>query len=372
VAELYLGLMSGTSADGIDAVLAEFQDQTFVGLRGTHHLDYEPSFRQRLIEITLEQPLLTLRDVAVLDADIARQFAEAANQLLSLSSTASESVRAIGSHGQTVFHDGPAGLTIQLGDANRISELTRITTVADFRRRDLALGGQGAPLVPAFHHALFADPSERRCVVNIGGIANITLLPSDDPETVRGFDTGPGNGLLDEWIQLSRNLPYDKDGEFAATGSVSQPLLDTLLADPFFAKVPPKSTGRDYFRIDWARRLFPHIALLAPADVQRSLCELTAASVSEAISQALPSPHKVLVCGGGSRNGFLMSRLSTLLPESKVVTTSEYGLAPDWVEATAFAWLAMRSIHGMPGNLPRVTGARGQAVLGAIHPTSSS
>lgn len=367
MAELYLGLMSGTSADGIDAVLAEFDATRFTGIRATLHLDYEAAFRQRLIAISLDQPALTLRDVAVLDRGIAEHFAEAANRLLQSASLPPASVRAIGSHGQTVFHDGPAGLTMQLGDPNFIAAATGIATVADFRRRDLALGGQGAPLVPAFHHALFADAAERRCVLNIGGIANVTLLPDAETASVRGFDTGPGNGLLDEWMLEAAGLPYDDDGRFAASGRVQAALVDALLADPYFALPAPKSTGRDYFRLDWLRRRYPDHARLAPADVQASLCEVTAASIAGAIAQGLPDAARVMVCGGGARNGFLMQRLQALLPHARVAATDEAGLAAEWVEAAAFAWLAMRTVQGLPGNLPGVTGARSAAVLGAVH-----
>lgn len=368
MSELYLGLMSGTSADGVDAVLAEFDAGRFVGLRGDHHLDYAPALRSRLIAVSLQQAALSPRELASLDADIGEHFAQAAEQLLQSSSTPAEPVRAIGSHGQTLFHDGPAGLSLQLGDPNRIAERTGIAVVADLRRRDLALGGQGAPLVPAFHHALFASAEESRCVLNVGGIANITRLPSTDAATVTGFDTGPGNGLLDEWVQQVWGKPYDPNGTYAASGRAHAPMIDALLADPYFALAPPKSTGRDYFRLDWMRRLFPDFSGLAPADVQASLSEVTARSIAAAIATSGPAPGRVLVCGGGSRNGFLMQRLRALLPASPVEPTDDYGLAAEWVEAAAFAWLAMRTVHGLGGNLPSVTGARATAVLGGVYP----
>ncbi|GAC1628539.1 MAG: anhydro-N-acetylmuramic acid kinase [Nevskia sp.] len=367
MSELYLGLMSGTSADGIDAVLAEFEATRFVGLRASHHLDYESAFRRRLIDISLNQPKLSFREFATLDADIGEYFATAANQLLTAARVDPARVRAIGSHGQTVFHDGPAGLTLQLGDPNRIAEATGIATVADLRRRDLALGGQGAPLVPAFHHALFAKAGKRRCVLNIGGIANVTLLPGDDAAAVRGFDTGPGNGLLDEWIKRCLDQPYDAAGRFAASGTPHQPLISALLEDPFFALTPPKSTGRDYFRLQWLQRRFPDFGRLKPEDVQASLCEVTALSIAQAIRRNLSEPASVLVCGGGARNDFLMSRLRALLPDAAIGPTDDHGLAAEWIEAAAFAWLAMRTINSLPGNLPGVTGARAEAVLGGVY-----
>ena len=367
MSELYIGLMSGTSADGIDAVLAEFEGLRFLGLRATYHVEYEAVFRQRLIEISLDQPALSFREFTVLDAEIGKYFAAAARALLELSGVTPDRIRAIGSHGQTVFHDGPAGLTLQLGDPNRIAAATGIVTVADFRRRDLALGGQGAPLVPAFHHAVFARSDERRCVLNIGGIANVTLLPGDDKAVVRGFDTGPGNGLLDEWIRRCRGLPYDASGQFAASGQPHAPLVDALLHDPYFAAPPPKSTGRDYFRLQWLEYRFPAFTALTAEDVQASLCEVTARSIADAIERSLPAPTAVLACGGGAKNDFLMSRLRALLPDSAISSTDEHGLDAQWIEAAAFAWLAMRTVNGLSGNLPGVTGAGAESVLGGIY-----
>lgn len=364
---LYLGLMSGTSADGIDAVLAEFEAGRFVALRATTHLDYAPALRARLIELSLTQPLLSLREVTALDAAIGRHFAEAAQQLLAESATPAAQVRAIGSHGQTVFHDGPAGLTLQLGDANLIAEVTGIDTVADFRRRDLALGGQGAPLVPAFHQSVFSRPDVSRCILNIGGIANISLLPGGST-AVSGFDTGPGNGLLDEWITQSLGLPFDRDGAFAARGQVRPDLLAALRSDPYFDRPAPKSTGRDYFQLAWVRARFPRLADLPPEDVQATLCELTALTIADAIRASQPETTEVLVCGGGSRNAALMRRLASRLPGMTIAPTDDHGLAAEWIEAAAFAWLAMRTIEGLPGNLPAVTGARAPAVLGGLYP----
>jgi anhydro-N-acetylmuramic acid kinase len=267
-----------------------------------------------------------------------------------------------------VFHDTSAQpwATQQLGDPSRIAARSGIATVADFRRKDVALGGQGAPLVPAFHHALFASADEARCALNIGGIANVTLLPDADAARVRGFDTGPGNGLMDEWSERHLGRAYDADGAFAASGRCNGPLLQALLADPYFNRPPPKSTGRGYFQLAWVERRFPALASLAPADVQATLAELTTRSIAADILAHQPDTRRVLVCGGGGRNGYLMQSLRAALPACTVQPSDDYGLDAGWVEAAAFAWLAMRTLEGLPGNLPGVTGASRPAVLGGI------
>jgi anhydro-N-acetylmuramic acid kinase len=368
---LVLGLMSGTSMDGVDAALAEFEDAPdgrFLGLRATHHLDYPAELRARLLHLARSDAALSLRELATLDAAVADRFAEAAAILLSATGLDARRVSAIGSHGQTVFHDtvGTPWATQQLGDPSRIAASSGITTVADFRRKDMALGGQGAPLVPAFHHALFASAAEPRCVLNIGGIANITCLPGTDPAQVRGFDTGPGNGLMDEWCERQLGQPYDRDGAFAASGRVDERLLQALLADPYFSQVPPKSTGRGYFQLSWVERRYPALAALAPAEVQATLAELTVRSIAADIGHHAPGTRRVLVCGGGARNSELMRRLAAALPGCTVQASDDYGLDAGWVEATAFAWLAMRTLESQPGNLPGVTGASRLAVLGGI------
>jgi anhydro-N-acetylmuramic acid kinase len=365
----YLGLMSGTSMDGVDAVLAEFERGRFSGLRGTHHLDYDAALRERLLEVAHAAPALTLAELGRLDGAVADCFADAALALLGETGIAAGQVRAIGSHGQTVFHD-PAmqpPATFQLGDPNRIAARTGITTVADFRRRDVALGGQGAPLVPAFHHGIFADAGEVRCVVNLGGIANVTILPDLASASVRGFDTGPANALMNQWSERHLGRPYDASGAFAGGGRVHAGLLSRLLGDPYFALPPPKSTGRGYFNLDWAQQRFPELMQLPPADVQASFAELTAASVAAAIGEHAPDCRRILLCGGGARNDFLTRRLRARLPAAAVQTTGDYGLDSEWVEAAAFAWLAMRCLEGLPGNLPAVTGASRLAVLGGIY-----
>lgn len=364
--ERYLGLMSGTSADGIDAVVAEFDDGRFAGLLASGHRDYPEALKRQLITVSIEQPPLTLRAFAALDAEIGDAFADAAVALLRDSGIDPASITAIGSHGQTVFHDGSRGLTLQLGDANRIAAATGITTIADFRRLDLALGGQGAPLVPAFHEALFRSRSEDRVALNLGGIANVTLLPAASSSPVLGFDTGPANGLMDEWMQRCCGRPYDESGSLAAAGKADEAMVAALLADPYFALPPPKSTGRDYFRLDWVQTRHPAMRHLSPADVQASLAQVTVRSVADAVRAAMPAAARLIVCGGGARNAELLRLLGMILPGVVIDTSEQHGLAPEWIEAAAFAWLAMRRMNGQPGNLTRVTGARQPASLGSV------
>lgn len=365
--ERYLGLMSGTSADGIDAVVAEFEGDRFVALLAATHCNYPEALRRRLIEVSVDQPVLTPRAFTTLDALIGDAFAAAALSVLRDCHLDPASITAIGSHGQTLFHDGSEGLTLQLGDANRIAAATGITTVADFRRLDVALGGQGAPLVPAFHRALFANQSEDRVALNLGGIANVTLLPARSSAQVIGFDTGPANGLMDEWMQRCCGRPYDDNGSLAASGQADETMVAALLDDPYFTRPAPKSTGRDYFRLDWALARHPALQSLSPADVQASLAQVTVRSIADAIRATLPSGvARLIVCGGGSRNGELLRLLALALPGTTIETSAAHGLAPEWIEAAAFAWLAMRRMNGQPGNLPSVTGARRTVSLGSV------
>lgn len=366
--ELYLGLMSGTSMDGVDAALCAFEAGQFAGLRGTASLDYPPELRGRLLRLQREPLALTLAEYATLDNAVADRFADAALQLLAQPQLHGAPVCAIGSHGQTVFHD-PEGVrsSLQLGNPALIAARTGLTTVGDFRRADLALGGHGAPLVPAFHHALFASVDEPRCLVNLGGIANITILPDGEAGQVRGFDTGPGNALMDEWAERILGLRYDEGGRLAGAGAVHADLLAALRGDPYFAQPPPKSTGRSHFNLDWATRRYPGLDRLSAADVQRTFCELTALTVGEAVRRHAPATRRVLPCGGGALNGFLIERLQQHLDGVVVEHSGRYGIDVSWVEAAAFAWLALRTMHGLPGNLPAVTGARRAAVLGGIY-----
>lgn len=365
--ERYLGLMSGTSQDGIDAVLAEFEHGRFLGVVATHSGQYAPTLRAELLELSREATPVSLARYAALDRAVADAFADAATALIETAGVSRRSIRAIGSHGQTVFHDPlQIGNSLQLGDPSRIAARTGITVVADFRRADVARGGQGAPLLPVLHHALFADAREPRAVLNLGGIANLTLLPDADPEQVRGFDCGPANCLMDEWIERHLDERFDLDGAWAAIGTPAEDLLRALLAEPYFAQPIPKSTGRGLFNLDWLERCDPALASRDLADVQRSLCELTVRSIAQALLREAPATRRLLVCGGGARNGFLMSRLAAQLPNLAIESTAQHGLNPQWVEAAAFAWLACLRLRGEPGNLPSVTGASGPAILGGI------
>lgn len=364
---LYLGLMSGTSADGIDAALVQFPEAG--GCRFVHGLTHawDPALRAELIALGEGGGLDSLDALGRIDARIGITFAAAANQLLAEAGIAASQVQAIGSHGQTVRHRPLAApaFTLQLGDANRIAELTGITTVADFRRRDVAAGGQGAPLMPAFHLAMLGTATEDRAILNLGGIANLTLIPREG--TPRGFDTGPANALMDAWCQRHRGEPFDAQGAFAASGQVDGALLARWLSEPWFALPPPKSTGREQFHLAWAEAALGD-GQLSAADVQATLLELTAATVANALLAHLPTVKRVLVCGGGVRNPPLLRRLGARLPGVVVESSAVHGLDPDYMEAMGFAWLAQRTLAGLPGNLPAVTGAAGPRILGAIHP----
>lgn len=368
---LYVGLMSGTSADGIDAALVRFSEdaaplQCELVLGRT--FAWDASTRQALISLGQAAHEPSLDALGQLDAHVALAFADASRRLLDAAHTPATAVRAIGSHGQTIRHRplGDPPFTWQIGDGNLIAEGTGIDTVADFRRRDVAAGGHGAPLMPAFHAALLHSPDEDRAVLNLGGIGNFTLLPAIGD--VRGFDTGPANALLDAWCHRHTGHDYDAGGEFAASGRIDEGLLARLLAEPWFAQPPPKSTGREQFHLDWLQPALAALpAQLAPADVQATLMELTAATVANALREHQPRTQRVLVCGGGVHNPGLLSRIAARLPEVRLESTATHGLDPDFVEAMGFAWLARETLAGRPGNLPSVTGARGYRVLGAIH-----
>ncbi|WP_295935217.1 anhydro-N-acetylmuramic acid kinase [uncultured Xanthomonas sp.] len=364
---LFLGLMSGTSADGIDAALVRFGHDGTPQLQLGRTYAWAPQQRAALIALGEGGDMTSLDALGQLDAEVAIAFAEAALRLLDNAGVAPAAVRAIGSHGQTVRHRPLAdpAFTWQLGDGNRIAELTGIATVCDFRRRDVAAGGHGAPLMPAFHAAMLAAAHEDRAVLNLGGIGNLTLLPAHG--AVRGFDTGPANALLDAWCQRHRGQPYDAGGAFAASGAVDADLLQRLLADPWFALPPPKSTGREQFHLRWLEACLDTPAP-APAAVQATLLELTAATVADALLARQPATRQLLVCGGGVHNPLLLARLQARLPGVQVHSTQAQGLDPDYIEAMGFAWLARQTLAGLPGNLPSVSGARGPRILGAIHP----
>jgi len=360
---LYLGVMSGTSLDGLDIALIEQSEQT--RLLATHFLPMPSALRSELLALCSPGPDELAR-AAIAEQHWVTLAASGIQALLSEQGLAAGAIRAIGSHGQTVRHEPARGFSIQIGNPALLAELTGISVVADFRRRDVAAGGQGAPLVPAFHEALFASPEAPRAVLNIGGFSNLSLLTPGLP--VQGFDCGPGNALLDAWIKRHRGLDYDLDGQWAASGQVQPELLQTLLSAPFFQTRGPKSTGRELFNLPWLDQCLSSLPPLAPADVQASLLELTAVSCIDALRAAQAGTRDVLVCGGGARNLQLMGRLAALLPDAQVSSTDTQGVPADWVEAMAFAWLAHCCLQGIPGNRPSVTGARGLRVLGALYP----
>lgn len=359
--DLYIGLMSGTSLDGVDAVLACFEQPT--AIVASHFLPFPDDLRSELRSL-LQSGADEVHRTALAANRLSHVYATTVRELILQANVSTVGIQAIGCHGQTIRHDPAHGYTIQIGNAALLAEATRIRVVCDFRSRDIAAGGQGAPLVPAFHARVFGDPDSVRAIVNIGGIANITYLPPDG--RVIGFDCGPGNALMDEWIAEQRGARYDADGAWAAQGTVIEPLLTTLMADTYFAQVPPKSTGREWFNLKWVR---PNLSNdHAPADVQATLSELTARSIADAIGRFCPDTREIYVCGGGASNAELMRRLDACLPSVALSTTATLGIDPDWVEAVAFAWLARETLAGRPGNLPAVTGASGLRVLGCIYP----
>lgn len=371
MAERYIGLMSGTSLDAVDAVLLECDTSGRARITHTHAETPDPALRADLLAVATDTRNITLRQLGELHQRTGLWFAEAANKLITAAGAEPAAIRAIGSHGQTLLHapEAPFPFSWQCGDASVIAARCGIPTVADFRAADIAAGGQGAPLVPAFHHAVFASAEESRCIVNIGGIANITVLPATGSrDAVTGFDTGPGNALLDSWAEQHLGQPLDTDARWAASGAIDPALLERLNSDAYFRQSPPKSTGRETFNLAWLTRQLDALEHdVAPADVQRTLAELTATSIADAIAEHAPGTGRILVCGGGAHNPLIRERLATHLPDAVLTDTGAHGIDVDWVEAAAFAWLAMRTLNGRPGNLPAVTGARKPVVLGGIY-----
>ena len=364
----YIGLMSGTSLDGVDGVIAEISESKCTVAQYCS-APLAPELRAELL--ALNAPGTNeLHRAALAGNGLARTYAEVVAALLTQGGFQPSQVRAIGAHGQTVRHrpqefDG-TGYTLQLINPALLAERTGIAVVADFRSRDVAAGGQGAPLVPAFHQRMFGEPSRARSVLNIGGISNLTVLQADGD--VLGFDCGPGNALMDTWCQRHTGQPYDDGGAFAASGSVVVPLLQALRAEAFFALPPPKSTGRDLFRMEWLEARLATAGHATPQDVQATLTELTARACADCVTSYGNDSDLLAVCGGGARNHYLMQRLQALLPGVRVTTTDELGLPAQQVEAAAFAWLAHQTLAGQPGNLAKATGAQGARVLGAIYP----
>lgn len=362
--KVFVGAISGTSVDGIDLAIVEITDSINILATVTVPLPIE----LRATLLALGQPGQdNIDNLGCADADLGQAVGHAVNALLADRGIKNDQVAAIGCHGQTVRHrpGGGSPFTLQIGDPNRIVEITRITTIADFRRRDMAAGGEAAPLVPPFHNALFRNFSETRVVLNIGGIANVTVLPQDQAENIRGFDTGPGSALLDAWVHKHKQIPFDAQGSWAASGKIHRGLLTDLLKDPYLSKEPPKSTGREHYNLAWLEpNLLPHNP--TPVDTQATLVEFTAQTIAVALRNWVSDCQRILVCGGGRHNSYLLTRLGNLTAQL-VETTDEHGVDGDGLEAAAFAWLAHQTLNGLPGNDPSVTGAQGFRILGGIY-----
>ena len=365
-AQLYIGLMSGTSLDGVDGVLADFSGlhPRVLGYQAT---PFEPALKQTLLALNTPADN-ELHRAALASNSLVRVYAQTIQALLASTHTSARDVRAIGAHGQTVRHQPGAfdgtGYTLQLNNPALLAELSGIDVVADFRSRDVAAAGQGAPLVPVFHQGIFGQTDHSVGVLNIGGIANLSVLHASGD--VLGFDCGPGNALLDHWSQQHTGQAFDDNGAWGASGSVIEPLLQALLAEPFLLKAPPKSTGRDLFHPAWLTQQLSAYANAQAVDVQATLTELTARACINDVIRHAPEINELIVCGGGALNGFLMSRLQAGLPRVRVLSSVERGMPPLQVEAAAFAWLARQTVLGLPGNLPKVTGAQGARILGGI------
>ncbi len=374
--EWYGGIMSGTSLDAVDACLVHFSAAR-PQLRAYCSIALPPGLRQELLALNQPQGKDELHRAALAAQQLMQCYHQAAQECLQQVGLLPHQVQALGAHGQTVRHRPDLGYTVQLHQGALLAELTGVTVVTDFRSRDVAAGGQGAPLVPAFHDTLFRSATETRVILNLGGIANVTLLVPGQPTW--GYDTGPGNLLLDAWAQQHLGQPYDDQGAWAQSGQVQQELLKRLLDHPFFAQSGPKSAGRDSFNVSW---LQAHLSAWehpsagpgsypSPQDVQATLLELSAQSIAQALLQEALPPFQLWVCGGGVYNTALLARLQALLPRAQVRSTEDLGLSPRWVEAVAFAWLARELLQGRAGNLPAVTGARHRVPLGAIYPASA-
>ncbi len=364
--KLYIGLMSGTSIDGIDAALVDVENHKLIaGMTKP----YSPEIKRRLVSV-LSQENVELKALAQLNTMIGREFANATRELLNQCSVVAQDVIAIGSHGQTICHDALNEIpyTLQLGCAHTIAEITEITVVADFRTRDLVLGGQGAPFAPLYHHALFKDLPGTTAVVNIGGIANVSFIVNG--ELIQGFDIGPGNCLMDAWIQKHLGKSYDQEGTWAASGQIIPTMLYQLLADPFFQLAPPKSVGKEYFSLDW---LAKYLKLNHnPEDVQATLMALTSHSIAHVIQNQVATTHQLIICGGGTHNRTLFNYLSELLPNTQVYSTAFFDISPDYLEAMLFAWLADKTLNDESLDLTKITGSRRLAKLGIIYPTSKN
>ena len=365
---LCIGLMSGTSMDAVDAALVAFGAGAARTV-ATHSAAIPDGLRRELHALAQDPSGAAIRFWNA-DARLGAEFANAVHELLDTAGVDARDVAAIGSHGQTVYHapDAATPLTVQIGDPSLIAERTGITTVADFRRRDVAAGGEGAPLAPAFHRAVFSAPGVERGILNLGGIANLSVLPGDPDGALLGFDTGPANTLLDAWSRERFAADMDRDAALAREGEVIPSLLAVLLAEPYFDRAPPKSTGRELFNPSWLDARLADHAVIRPHDVLRTLYELTVETVVGAVERFAPRTQEIHLCGGGARNPLLGERLAERAAPIRIDTTESLGIHPDWVEAAAFAWLAMRTLAGEAGNAPTVTGAARETVLGGIYP----
>lgn len=368
--DFYLGMMSGTSLDGVDLALMDFA--TFPPKLTACEMVAMPVALRQALTLLLKGET-SLQNLGEIDHQLGKLYADCVNQFLAKNGLKPEQIQAIGCHGQTVWH-APTGenpFTMQIGDMHYLAAKTDITVVGDFRRKDMAMGGQGAPLVPAFHEGIFADKNRLTVVLNIGGISNISVLAPNQPTI--GYDVGVGNALLDAWIEQHQGKRYDKNGAWASSGKVLEPLLAALLDEPFFQQTPPKSTGRELFNLKWLvkkiAKVFPNSTACLPQDIQRTLVEFTVQGIAHHLKLLnSEKSNLLLVCGGGVHNPLILNRLSEILPDWTVASTSEYGLDADYVEAAAFAWLAYRRMHNLPSNLPSVTGASRAVSLGAIYP----
>jgi len=367
-AQLFIGIMSGTSLDGVDVVLTELNEVNCKVL-ATQFLSYSTEVKAELLALHFPSEN-ELEKTAIIANKLAHLYAEAVHALLTKNNSKTNQIKAIGCHGQTIRHRPELEFTLQIGNSALLAELTNICVVSDFRSRDIAAGGQGAPLVPAFHKAVFGNAQKSRAIINIGGIANITYLASSQSgksSKVLGFDSGPGNMLLDGWAKLHLGKDYDENGAWAATGVIHESFLTHMLSEPYFAMSPPKSTGRDLFNDAWLKQhlLYPHCS---PQDIARTLVELTAHSIYQAITTYCPVVDEVYLCGGGAHNALLVDILKRLLTNTPIANTDKLGVGVDWVEAAAFAWLAKQTLENKPNTLPEATGAKGLRVLGSIYP----
>lgn len=364
---LYIGLMSGTSLDGIDAALVEIGAHGKPLLLAQHYQPYSPTLQAELFQLS-QANTIQLESMAVLDQKLGRLYADCTLGLLAKSSYNSGDIHAIGCHGQTIRHQPrPNAFSLQIGDANQLAELTGITTVADFRRRDIAAGGEGAPLVPAFHQHVFYQSGKFRQILNLGGIANITVLSHQSDQSF-GFDLGPANALSNEWVKKHWQLDYDQGGDIARSGQIDENLLTKWLTLDYFDQSPPKSTGRELFNLSHFQQLTPEMSALKKEDVLSTLIELTAIATSNGIKRWGYSAGELFLCGGGAHNSYLVERLKYHLPNLQIKQSDELGIPVDMVEACAFAWLAYRTMNGLNGNLISATGAKGARILGAIYP----